>query len=318
MIRTKMKILELTANHREQSSAEYAISLTSWLLGPNTVLKQLEAVEEKDQKDESVRDEFEDCLVDQLEEEEEDMDEDMNRDGLMAFVKDSGDDEHVDTDEDDPNYTPPAEKTDTEDDFSEEEDEGNESDADGDDQVKHTNEIEMKMQKQEEGTSSSEDESDEEEEKEKMKRCIFGRKRNIPFGQSSDIDLKKRKSSFDNDDDDDMAEEKGHKEEYPVESTGKISRQEDQANTKEKVHFENEEDEEEEVTGTQKSIVEAAEEGLYDNLEDEEMYDGVDEDDFKTGRQDQRLSKRKVAEDDSSYQSDAEEEEEEVCTIFNL
>merc|ERR550517_565681 len=80
---------------------------------------------------------------------------------------------------------------------------------------------------------------------------------------------------------------------------------------KEKVHLKNEGDEEEEVTGTQKSIVEAAEEGLYDNLEDEEMYEGVDEDDFKTGRQDERLSKGKVAEDDSSYQSDAEEEEEE-------
>ena len=58
--------LELRENLREQSSAEYAISLTSWLLGPNVVLKQLEAVEE-DQKDESVVDEFEDCQVDQLE-----------------------------------------------------------------------------------------------------------------------------------------------------------------------------------------------------------------------------------------------------------
>ena len=258
--------------------------------------------------------------MDQLEEEEEDTkDEDMNRDGLVAFVKDSDDDEHVDTDEDDPNYTPPAEKTDTEDDFSEEEDEGNESDADGDDQVKHINEIEKKMQKQEEETTSSEEESDEEEEKEKMRRSIFGRKRNIPLDQSSERDLKKRKSSFDNDDDDDMAEEEGHKEEYPVESTGKTSGQEDQEMMKEKVHFENAgEDEEEKVSGTQKSIVEAAEEGLYDNLGDNEMYEGVDEDDFKTGRQDERLSKGNIAEEDSSYQSDAEEEEEEVFVIFNF
>ena len=48
---------------REQSSAEYAISLTSWLLGPNTVLKQLEAVE-KEEKDEMVLDEFKDCQED--------------------------------------------------------------------------------------------------------------------------------------------------------------------------------------------------------------------------------------------------------------
>merc|ERR1712037_1018511 len=141
----------------EQSSAEYAISLTSWLLGPNVVLKQLEAVEE-DQKDESVKNEFEDCQVDQLGEEE-DKDEDMNRNDLVAFVKDSDDDEQVDTDVDDPNYTPPTEKTDTEDDFSEEEDEGNESDADEDDQVKQVND--MKMQKEEVG-SSSEEENDEE------------------------------------------------------------------------------------------------------------------------------------------------------------
>ena len=292
---------------REQSSAEYAISLTSWLLGPNAVLKQLEAVEE-DQKDESVKDEFEDCQVDQLEVEEEDnKDEDMNRNGLVAFVKDSDDDEQVDTDVDDPNYTPPAEKTDTEDDFSEEEDEGNESDADEDDQVKQVND--MKMQKEEVGSSSEEENDEEEEKKENMKRSIFAKKRSLPLGQSSESDLKKRKSSFDTDEDD-MEEGEGHKEDglkYPLlDNTGKPREQEYQ----EKVHFE----EEEEVTGTQKSILDAAEEGLYDDLEDEEMYE---EEDFKIGRQDQRFSKGNVAEDDSSYQSDAEEEEE-VCSIFNI
>ena len=301
----------MRVNLREQSSAEYTISLTSWLLGPNAVLKQLEVVEE-DQKDESVKDEFEDCQVDQLEVED-NKDEVMNRNGLVAFVKDSDDDEQVDTDVDDPNYTPPAEKTDTEDDFSEEEDEGNESDADEDDQVKHAND--MKMQKEEEG-SSSEEENDEEEEKnkKKMKSSIFGKKRSLPLGQSSESDLKKRKSSFDTDEDD-MEEVEGHKEDglkYPLGSTGKPREQEYQEKIKEKVHFEDEE-EEEEVAGTQKSILDAAEEGLYDDLEDEEMYE---EEDFKIGRQDQRLSKGNVAEDDSSYQSDAEEEE--VCSIFNI
>ena len=279
---------------REQNSAEYAISLTSWLLGPNAVLKHLEAFE-KEEKDELVLDEFEDCQVDQLEEED-----NKDREGLVvAFVKDSDDDGQVDTDVDDPNYTPPAEKTDTEDDFSDEEDEGNESDADEDDRVKHVND--MKMQKE---RSSSEEESDEEEEeKEKMKRNIFGKKRSLPFGQSSEGDLKKRKSSFDTDDDNAKEEE-------------------DRENIKEKVPFEEEEEEmeEEEVTGTQKSILDAAEEGLYDDLEDKEMFE---ENDFKQGRQDQRHGKGNVAEDDSSYQSDAEEEEEEeeeeeVCTNITI
>ena len=274
---------QLTLNLiREQTSSEYAISLTSWLLGPNVVLKQLEAVDE-DRKEESVADEFEDCRVDLEENADEDESEGgrselMNRPGLVAFVKDNDDDndKQGETDEDDPNYTPPVEKSDTEDDSSEEDDEGNESDIDDDDQEQNVAEMRPHKKGIE---ATSEDESEDDEEKNKVKRSIFGKKRGLPLGQASESESKKRKSSFDTDDN--MEEE------------------------------EEEDRDVDELTETQKSVLEAAEEGLYDNLDEEDPEDG-----FKTGRrQDPRISKGNMAEDDSSYQSDADEEGGEVCTI---
>ena len=260
------------------------------MLGPNAVLKQLEAVDE-DRKEESVEDEFEDCRVDLEENADEDESEGgrcelMNRPGLVAFVKDNDDDndKQGETDEDDPNYTPPVEKSDTEDDSSEEDDEGNESDIDDDDQEQNVTERPHKKGKE----STSEDESEDDEEKNKVKRSIFGKKRGLPLGQASESESKKRKSSFDTDDN--MEE----KEEDNVEG------KEDEDNR-----------EVDELTETQKSVLEAAEEGLYDNLDEEDPEDG-----FKTGRgQDPRISKGNMAEDDSSYQSDADEEGGEVCTI---
>ena len=252
------------------------------MLGPNAVLKQLEAVDE-DRKEESVEDEFEDCRVDLEDYADEDESEGgrcehMNRDGLVAFVKDNDDDndeQQGETDEDDPNYTPPVEKSDTEDDSSEEDDEGNESDIDDDDQEQNVAEMRPHKKGIE---ATSEDESEDDEEKNKVKRSIFGKKRGLPLGQASESESKKRKSSFDTDD----------------------NMEEDEDNR-----------EVDELTETQKSILEAAEEGLYDNLDEEDPEEG-----FKTGRgQDPRISKGNMAEDDSSYQSDADEEGGEVCTI---
>ena len=252
------------------------------MLGPNAVLKQLEAVDE-DRKEEAVEDEFEDCRVDLEENADEDeseggKSEHMNRDGLVAFVKDNDDDDNDkqgETDEDDPNYTPPVEKSDTEDDSSEEDDEGNESDIDDDDQEQNVAEMRPHKKGIE---ATSEDESEDDEEKNKVKKSILGKKRGLPLGQASESESKKRKSSFDTDD----------------------NMEEDEDNR-----------EVDELTETQKSVLEAAEEGLYDNLDEEDPEDG-----FKTGRrQDPRISKGNMAEDDSSYQSDADEEGGEVCTI---
>ena len=226
----------------------------------------------------------------------------MSREGLVAFVKQDDEDDQLDTDDEDPNYLPPSnEKSDTEDDLSEEEeedDEGNESDIDEKDQVVKLAEKKRNKERQEDETTDEENGGEEVEDKAKIKRNIFGRKRS--FAETNDFEFKKRKSCSDDDMEEGEDGEGGN------------------ANKPEKSSTTREEDKEE-ITETQRSIHEAAEEGLYDNLDDEEMYEESLEDDIKIGRQHQGLRKVNIAEDDSSYQSDAEEEEEEqVCTIFEV
>ena len=176
-------------NGREQSSAEYAISITSWLIGANALLKQLKDVE-KDEKEEGeeVGDEFEDCSDDQhgeehiVEIEETNKEEQMSREGLVAFVKQDDEDDQLDTDDEDPNYLPPSnEKSDTEEDLSEEEeeDEGNESDIDEKDQVVKLVEKKGNKERQEDETTDEENGGEEVEDKAKIKRNIFGRKRSF-------------------------------------------------------------------------------------------------------------------------------------------
>ena len=229
----------------------------------------------------------------------------MSRKGLVAFVKQVGDDDQVDTDDEDPSYSPPSnEKSDTEDDLSEEEeedDEGNESDLEEKDQVMKLAEKKRNKERQEDETTDEESGEEEMEDKEKIKRNIFGRKRSI--AETTDFEFKKRKSCSD----DDM-------EEGEEDIRGDANKSGKSCTTKE------EEGDKEEIEETQRSILEAAEEGLYDNLDDEEMFEESLEDNIKIGRQDERLHKGNIAEDDSSYQSDAEgeEEEQQVCTIFEV
>ena len=70
-------------------------------------------------------------------------------------------------------------------------------------------------------------------------------------------------------------------------------------------------EDDEEISETQRSNVEAVEEDLYDNLNVVEMYEESLEDHMKIGRQHEAHGKSNITEDDSSYQSDADEEDEE-------
>ena len=297
-------------NGREQTSAEYAISITSWLIGANALLKQLKDVENDEKEEgEEVNDEFEDCSDDQHGEEhivetgDTNKEEQMSREGLVAFVKQDDEDVHSDTD-DDPIYSPSTEKSDTEDDLSEEEeedDEGNESDLEEKDQVMKLAEKKRNKERMEDKTTDEESSEEEMEDTEKIKRNIFGRKRSI--AETTDFEFKKRKSCSDDDMEEGEEDKRGDANKHGKSCTRK-----------------EEEEHKEEITETQRSILEAAEEGLYDNLDDEEMFEESLEDNIKIGRQDERLHKVNIAEDDSSYQSDAEgeEEEEQVCTIFEF
>merc|ERR1712013_290737 len=151
---------------REQISAEYAISVASWLIGANALLKQLENVEnDRKEEEEEVNDEFEDCSEDHdgekdlVETEDANKEEQMSKEGLVAFVKEDGDDDHLDTDDEDPNYSPSTEKSDTEDDLSEEEeedDQGNESYIREKDLVVKLAEKKRKKERQEDETTDEE------------------------------------------------------------------------------------------------------------------------------------------------------------------
>merc|ERR1712013_178945 len=180
---------------REQSSAEYAISVASWLIGANALLKQLEIVEKDEEEEEDVNVEFEDCSEDNdgekdiVEAEDTNIEEQMSKEGLVALVKQDGNDDQVDTDDEDPNYSPSTEKSDTEDDLSEEEEEDIEEKV----RVVKLAEKKRNKERQEDETTDEESGDEEMEDKEKIKRNIFGRKKKKNFWGKKKKKKKKKK-----------------------------------------------------------------------------------------------------------------------------